>query len=77
MPADLWLVPSEPRLTKDSIKFVVQVQFDEVIVVLDFFQCIGYYHYTFYHWYGSASREEYRHSRWRDLALDKLRLAVI
>ena len=30
---------SEPRLTKDNNKFVNPVQYDEVIVILDVFQC--------------------------------------
>ena len=77
MPADLWLVPSEPRQAKDDIKLVVQVQYDEVIIILDFLQCIGNIHYTFDNRYGFACREAYRHPRWTDLALNIVELTII
>ena len=77
MPADLRLVPSEPRQAKDDIKFVIQVQYDEVIIILDFLQCIGNTHYTLHNRYGCACREAYRHIRWRDLALNIIDLTIL
>ena len=49
-----------------------KVKNDEVIVILDFLQCIGNLYHTLHHCYGCACRETYRHPRWRDIELNSL-----
>ena len=49
LPADTWLIFYEPWNSEDDIKFVIQIQYDEVIIVLLPFHRALDTNYTFPH----------------------------